>query len=146
MSPYNWIEEGLKKGLPKIPENEKARGIFMTDEEQERSEFGTGLTYCLGLFLCHTERFYDTYNENYRRIVMPGWFNGASDHLYDIAEEGYPEHIVEKVKELIAFAFEYRYKDCTEDDIYKAKHMALEILMMIDKDMLGVKVIRGEWQ
>ena len=48
---------------------------------EETSEFGKGLTYCLGLFLAHAER---------KEYVLMGkidvslWFNGAGDHLFEM--------------------------------------------------------------
>src|SRR5690348_8276229 len=50
------------------------------------SEFGKGLTYCLGLFLAHAERW--SKDSGAGRVMgtdRPGsWFNSASDHLYEL--------------------------------------------------------------
>lgn len=53
----------------------------------QESEFGKGITYCLGLFLSHAERYS---NELEQKEQLPhlnvtwAWFNGASDHLYEL--------------------------------------------------------------
>lgn len=64
------------------------------------SEFGKGLTYCLGLFLAHAEdidRDLETYkatgNKN-RAYEM--WFYAASDHLYDFLPEYAPNKSLKK--------------------------------------------------
>jgi len=48
---------------------------------KRESEFGKGLTYCIGLFLAHAERKID-FGTDERSAET--WFNGASDHLYEI--------------------------------------------------------------
>src|SRR5438552_18754349 len=53
--------------------------------EVEESEFGKGLSYCLGLFLAHAERD--------QRLGPELWFNGASDHLYDLQVDSAPEEL-----------------------------------------------------
>jgi hypothetical protein len=132
-----------------LKDNERSDDESLDVEyDPTRSEFGRGLTYCLGLFLCHTERFFGVKgDEMFRNIMMEYWFNGSSDHLYEMAEEGYPEDIVAMVVELRRFAFSKRYNnDCTEDDIKKAKDMALAILMKIDKDVLKVPTLKGDFE
>ena len=57
--------------------------------QKNKSEFGRGLCYCLALFLCHSEREYwatEDINKNVKKIIDRAdmWFNGASDHLYDL--------------------------------------------------------------
>jgi len=56
----------------------------MTDKT---SEFGQGLTYCLGLFLAHEwnlKEMEKTYSKVGLNDWVSIWFNGASDHLYDL--------------------------------------------------------------
>lgn len=57
-------------------------------EEPERSEFGKGYAYCLGLFLAHAERAgqdQKTYKSIGAEDRWPSmWFNAAADHLYDL--------------------------------------------------------------
>jgi hypothetical protein len=45
---------------------------------QKESEFGKGFTYCIGLFLAHSERRIKGDLSDWV------WFNGASDHLYEL--------------------------------------------------------------
>ena len=59
-----------------------------------KSDFGEGLSYCLALFLCHSERpplfpaelakkmGYTKEKAEERNVAM--WFYAATDHLYDL--------------------------------------------------------------
>ncbi len=49
---------------------------------KQESEFGKGLSYCLGLFLAH-EDFIERFKELGDRKYM-AWFNGAADHLFEL--------------------------------------------------------------
>ena len=64
------------------------------NSEEPNSEFGKGLSYCLALFLCHSERK-ETYSKEMGRRLSYNkekrdnmnaelWFYDAADHLYDM--------------------------------------------------------------
>jgi hypothetical protein len=117
--------------------------------DNDTSEFGKGLTYCLGLFLCHVNdaAYVSELDEQFRRLTETTWFYGATDHLYEIDEEACSEEINAMVTELKKFVFDKRNKvNGTKEDILKAKRMALDILMKIDKECLYVETARGDYE
>lgn len=113
---------------------------------KEESEFGKGLTYCIGLFLMHAERKFDTGLHDTQL-----WFNGASDHVYDLnVPEAFPKELKER-----AFAWRdkvldlghgsYLCKDVPEKERDWAISEAKSILMAID-EYLKVEVVKGSWE
>lgn len=108
---------------------------------KKESEFGKGLTYCLGLFLAHAER--EIYHEDYNM-----WFNGASDHLYEIDADGYPDKIQVKVDSLksLALTFGHGITDtASKSDFNACIQDAKDLLLLIDK-YHGVKTIKATWE
>lgn len=59
----------------------------------DTSEFGTGLTYCLGLFLCHQERDTKVFSKPDEM-----WFYGAADHLFDFQADQAPKGLKARCK------------------------------------------------
>ena len=126
--------------------------------EETQSEFGRGITYCLGLFLCHVPggATYDSIafsefepgsdDELKQKLLYSSWFYGAADHLYEIDTEGCSDEINSKIEELREFAFSKRRGIGTKEDVFKCKRMALDILMKIDEDILKTDVQRGDWE
>jgi len=117
--------------------------------EEKESEFGKGITYCLGLFLCHIENFniYEPADPQVRDVMAKTWFYGSTDHLYEIDETGCTDEINKMITELKNFAFDRR--NCvngTREDIRKCKRMALDILMKIDENVLRTNVVRGSYE
>ena len=131
---------------------------------RNKSEFGKGLTYCLALFLCHSERevrglestnekldgkFKDLYKNKEYSFVTEMWFNGSSDHLYDLV---IPEDMSEYLKNRLS---RFRKKvlnwghgfnsDVTKEDKAWAIQEAKDIIRLIDKSY-GVDTERGEWE
>jgi len=106
------------------------------------SEFGKGLTYCIGLFLAHAERaiFQDDYGM---------WFNGASDHLYELDPSTLPKRLENRVNRFKDKCIEWRLmwgddkptKENFEWSIQEAK----DLLRAIDKNN-GVKTKKGGWE
>ena len=126
-----------------------------------RSEFGQGLTYCLGLFLCHSERDYNMpkrlnatkkEKEVLEIINRPDlWFYGAADHLYEME---IPETLSRRLKKRLAkfkdkvmgwrLVMDEKDKPTQEDKTWSINE-AKDLLRLIDKHM-GVKTKQGDWQ
>jgi hypothetical protein len=128
----------------------------------EQSEFGKGLVICLVKFAEHYHRWSSQKAEYERmREIRPDlfdesdavemYFNGASDHLYEIEvpEKCKGTEIDKKVKELQDFGLEIGHgfkhdRKYTETDIEKAHTLCREIALLIDKE-LGLEAELGQW-
>jgi hypothetical protein len=117
------------------------------------SEFGKGLTYCLGLFLAHAERFRDqAYMSALGKDRMEMWFNAASDHLYDlqIPETLTPElssRLIEFQSKCLRWGHGFDLTDAekaTEADMDWSLKEAKELLLEIDKHF-GIPVEEATW-
>ncbi len=107
------------------------------------SEFGKGFTYCIGLFLMHADR----YNNEATRAAL--WFNGASDHLFELQ---IPEHF--ELKDACE-AWKQEVLDLghgrglsgpvAESEIEWALDKAKGFLMAWDKQC-GVATEKGSWE
>jgi len=108
-----------------------------------KSEFGKGLTYCLGLFLAHTwmmEEFLKK-EKNYSL-----WFNGAGDHLFKLEIPDFlPKKIQKMLKVLQDKVLYWRCNPATKDDFSWSLEEAKDLLIEIDKYM-GIKPIKGTWE
>ena len=112
--------------------------------EKQESEFGKGLAYCLGLFLAHAERYKST------AVDAETWFNGASDHLYEIV---IPKSFSKKLRNRITvfqnkcLTWGHGFKEPapTAEDKEWAIGECKNLLLEIDKQ-LGIKPIRGTWE
>ncbi len=127
--------------------------------KQERSEFGKGLAYNLGLFLAHAERFRFeelAYTLSIRDANVLAeqkarsphiWFNGASDHLYDLRIRDAPTKLRSRLKDFrakcLAFGHGCEVKP-TEDNVYWAVKEAKELLLALD-NAHGVKTMPAEF-
>ena len=108
------------------------------------SEFGKGLTYCLGLFLAHAERKIEIIKEK-----ADSWFNMASDHLYELQ---IPEELPIKLKKRLArlkgksihwgHGFDSQDQP-TENDVIWAIDEAKDLLRLIDK-FHGIETEKGD--
>jgi hypothetical protein len=114
-----------------------------------KSEFGRGLTYCLGLFLCHSERTrYEGLTKG-RDIEL--WFNGAGDHLFDLeVPETLPVRLQRRLRSFQRKVLGWRNtwgedKPPTKDDKKWAIKEAKTLLRLIDKHF-GVKTQEGSWE
>jgi len=120
-------------------------------DKKETSEFGKGLTYCLGLFLCHSERDYWVMGnkdaDSIARAEM--WFNAASDHLYDLEiPKTLPKKLQKRLSHLKERAIHWGHgfqNDCKEEDKLWAIQEAKDLLKEIDKHF-GVNVTKGDWE
>jgi len=119
-----------------------------------RSEFGKGLTYCLGLFLCHSERDWlitedDKAKGNINKPYM--WFYVAADHLFDLEiPETLPKSLQNRLKKFQSKVLHWRLpmdeKDnATEEDKQWAIQEAKDLLRLIDKHF-GIKTQKGDWE
>lgn len=124
-----------------------------------KSGFGQGLTYCLGLFLCHSERAplfspkiakimkYDEETADKRNAEL--WFNGASDHFYDLEiPEKLPKSLKQRLRKLQNKSLHWGHgfkQDVTGKDQIWAIQEAKDLLRLIDKFM-DVKTQKGSWE
>lgn len=109
------------------------------------SEFGKGLSYCLGLFLAHAER-YET-GINYNPVY---WFTGAVDHLFDLEVEQAPKKLKKRIKRFKRKCIRFRnlfsrYKNPTEKDVFWSINEAKELLRLIDKAN-GINTKKAKYQ
>jgi esterase/lipase superfamily enzyme len=118
-------------------------------KEEITSEFGKGTIYPLLLWACHLER--NKYKEKYDYSM---WFNGASDHLYEleIPKKWKNKPLGRKLKKLIDLAFDIGHGDRMLDeeeaikkDFKKCVILTKEIAFLIDKE-LGFNPIKGEYE
>lgn len=126
----------------------------MNDEtERTDSKFGRGLCYCLGLFLCHSEREYR--NKKMADIIGEAeaielWFNAASDHLYEIEiPESLPIELRERITTLKDKCLSWGHgfgldpKATVEDQRWAIKE-AKELLREIDAAH-GINTCTASW-
>lgn len=130
----------------------------------EKSEFGRGLSYCLGLFLCHSERSFsgdtkyeeemDERSKKYGKVEdysysTEMWFNGASDHLYDLEiPEDLSKSLKSRLKRFQEKVLHWGHgfgNDATKKDKHWAIQEAKDLLRLIDKAH-GIKVEKGQWE
>jgi len=114
----------------------------------ETSEFGKGLTYCIGLFLAHAER--EIHNTGTDRDYHL-WFNGASDHLYDldlskIKDASLGVRIAYWREKVIHWGHGFSKPIPTEKDFHWSVQQAKDFLREIDSTLIGVVVIQGQWE
>ena len=116
-----------------------------TDPEETStptSEFGAGLTYCLGLFLAHAERDWKI-----PEVESSLWFDGAADHFFDmIIPKTLPVVLQERLEAFAGRCIKHRLERTVppsekEWAIQEAKNLLLEI----DK-AFGVAAIKGDWE
>ena len=130
------------------------------------SEFGKGLGYCLGLFLCHSERelykdevgikFQKEQDERIRKgnnndysFSTEMWFNGASDHLYEM---NIPNKFSKKLRIRLkvfqdnVLRWGHGFKnDVTKKDKRWAIQEAKDLLLEIDK-INGIEAEKGDFE
>lgn len=110
-----------------------------------KSDFGKGLTYCLGLFLAHSERIYYSENDKIKELEYRTFFYTSSDHLYDLQIESAPKSVRTKLKNFREFCFQRRLDNGTRKDMQWAIQEAKDLLRLIDKAN-GVKTIKGGYE
>lgn len=117
----------------------------MSEERVLESEFGQGFAYCLALFMAHQHM--DLRDEGRANL----WFNGASDHLYDLKV---PENFVLKEEceawrdKVLDYGHGLDYlcaKNLKEKHIQWALEKCKKFLMAWDRQN-GIDVIKGTWE
>ena len=125
-----------------------------TLEEKKESEFGKGLTYNLGLFLAHAERFkeeervYASISSDRAPMI---WFNGASDHFYEldtsrVKDAALKERLETLKDKCLGWGHGFRKIPATDKDVEWSIAEAKACLLEIDRLELGVSVIKGSWE
>ena len=101
-----------------------------------QSEFGKGFTYCIGLFLAHTER-----KDN---VEYNLWFYGASDHLFELE---IPSNFSLKVEceEWQKKCLEWRLEKYTGEDKIWALEQAKRFLLEWDRQN-NIPCEKGQWE
>lgn len=113
----------------------------------KKSEFGKGLTYCIGLFLAHKYMFFYELQNN--KVEPQIWFCAASDHIYEldtrnIQDKKLKDRIEAWMDKVMAFRSKFHSPQATLGDIEYVLEEAAEILREIDEKLLWVKTIKGE--
>lgn len=109
------------------------------------SDFGAGLTYCLGLFLAHTKSIMETVEKQTFRL----WFYEAGDHLLDFQYEQAPtEELKNRCKQFRDKVLCWRLPHNENEEPTKANYTwaiqeAKDLLMEIDKAN-NIKAIKAE--
>lgn len=125
------------------------------------SEFGKGLGYCLGLFLCHSERKDLFDKETCKKLGKTKeeaendnasmWFYVAADHIFDLQ---IPNNLPKKLKERLSIfsgkVMGWRLpmdieNNAKKKDMNWAIQEAKDLLLEIDK-FNGIKAVKGDWQ
>lgn len=133
----------------------------MEETEEHQYEFGRGLTYCLGVFLAHAER-YEASRERYtqhnmtdmgREIMLASlpmiWFNAASDHLFDIEiQNTIPRDLKVRLEEFKMKVLNWGHgclndTEVTHDNVIWSIREAKELLRLIDEQMLNIPTTVG---
>ena len=108
-----------------------------------QSEFGKGLTYCLGMFLAHA-------GNSLRKGTPHLWFSGASDHLYELVipedmSQSLQKRLRDFQKKVIHWGHGFPDPGATQKDMEWALQEAIELLRMIDTD-IGIETEKGQWE
>ncbi len=121
---------------------------------KKTSEFGKGLTYCLALFLCHSERKCgeDIKDEKVKEIIeRPSlWFYAASDHLYELQiPKTLSKNLQTRLKKFQYKCMGWRLpmdkkNEATKEDKEWAIKEAKDLIRLIDKSF-EVKTMKAEW-
>jgi hypothetical protein len=122
----------------------------MSEDDYEGSEFGKGLTYCIALFLCHSDRDWlrQASGLPFRETMM--WFNGAGDHLFDLViPTTLPAELQARLKDwqgkVLSWRLDYGENAATEKDKAWAIDEAKSLLLEIDR-WQGIDCIKGGWE
>jgi hypothetical protein len=119
-------------------------------ENELKSEFGKGFVYNLILFAAHFER--QIYEVGQRKDY-PIWFNGASDHLYELTipekwQETEIGKIAKRIQDIsleIGHGSRMMSSENCEEDYNEVIKLTKKLGFLIDNE-LGVEPIKGEWE
>ena len=127
---------------------------------ETESDFGRGLTYCLGLFLAHAEGLAQSLSENEmmrqkypegfseeRAVEM--WFNAAADHLGELETGSAPTALQDRLAIFQSRCIHWRLAMGADAATLKDAHWAIQeakdLLRLIDESH-GVPVCQGTWE
>lgn len=122
-----------------------------------KSEFGKGLTYCLGMFIAHEhwirklrEIEQKCQGELFEGVFPRMWFDGAADHLYGLyIPESLPEEIKHDLETLRKRSIHLKCARSEGKVEWDTVHWALDYARKILRDIdeyLGAETEKGEWQ
>lgn len=108
------------------------------------SEFGKGLTYCIGLFLAHERD-----ELGLERPYL--WFNVASDHIAELNTDSIKDkELKEQIDAWSIKVWHWGHRFCepktTREDISWALQQAKDFLRQIDTKMLNTETVKGQWE
>ena len=119
------------------------------------SDFGKGFSYCLGLFLVHSESAYENrFDADENGFDVDRWFNGAADHLFEFDAENCKEELRERClffkEKCLGFLRRNRCVGSPSpapilDDVWWALQEAKNILLEYDR-LNGFEVEKAEWE
>lgn len=103
----------------------------------EKSEFGSGFAYCLGLFLCHDERriqYKELEGERTIDIWPMMWFSGAADHLFEMhIPDQLDDYNKARAAAFRSACIHWRMEVCAWEDVEWAINEAKALLLAWDK-------------
>jgi len=125
----------------------------MSKEQEDKSEFGKGLAYCLGLFLAHAgsiEEHLEIWGfTNDKNKAYQMWFNAAGDHLFEFdahaAPEGIKDRCVKFRTRVLVLSNNIIFEVAKKEDYDWAIQEAKELLRLID-EAHGIKTIKAEYE
>lgn len=118
-----------------------------------KSKFGKGLTYCLGMFLAHTQdhRLEEEGVDQVRQgLAVELWFYGAADHLFEMELPiDLPRLLRKRLQIFRDKVLQWRLPGTnqsspTEADKQWAINEAVDLLRLIDKHY-GIKTEKARW-
>lgn len=113
--------------------------------EEEKSEFGKGCVYCLGLFLAHKDRWLQRSKNHCEPSI---WCYAAADHLIEFEiPENFPDELKNRMGVFHNHVMTHRLSldiEVTNEDVEWELTEAEALLMEIDKQ-LGLKPIKGDY-
>ncbi len=120
------------------------------------SDFGRGLCYNLGLFLEHAEHGFlvnvmrRAESKAINEHIPETWFNGASDHLFDLEiPKTLPASLQKRLKrfqkKVLNWGHGFPKKKATEKNMEWATQEAKDLLRLID-EIHGIKTKKGDWE
>jgi len=118
---------------------------------KEESEFGKGLTYCLGLFIAHERdsSIWQRRTETITNSDCERWFNASSDHFYELEiPKRFPQELKDRLTKLRTNCLNWGHGftgTATYQDVTEALTEAKELLRLIDK-FHRIKTIEASWK
>ncbi len=118
-------------------------------DKEIQSEFGKGFVYNLILFAKHWMMFSETLKREDLHFGYDLWFNGASDHFYDleIPQQFIDTEIGKLAQEIRDTALHLGHgfaEKATKKDYDEIFEKLEKLGMLIDKQ-LGVEPVKAQW-